>query len=187
MNPTGVETLVNPKPCGHIVYPYTDESQVAEAVCLFAGAGLQKGEAVLLVMTAAHREPIRQRLEQQGFNLQEMEASGQLVCADALSLLSTFLFDGIVDEHRFKSTVGGMIEKAKSVGGDQPNRSVRVFGEMVDLMWKTHLRSTERLEQLWNEVVEAHAVPLLCAYSLSGVKSNMLPTSLYLCHSHAVA
>src|SRR6266404_5075562 len=67
MNPTGAEILANPHPCGHIVYPYTDEHQVAEAVCLFASAGLRQSQAVVLVMTADHCKPIRQRLEQEGF------------------------------------------------------------------------------------------------------------------------
>jgi len=50
MNPSAAAILNNPQPCGHIVYPYTDETQIAEAVCLFTSAGLRKGEAVLMVM-----------------------------------------------------------------------------------------------------------------------------------------
>ena len=60
MNLRSSEMLSNPQQCGHILYTYTEESQVTEAVCLFAGAGLRRGEAVLLVMAEAHREPILQ-------------------------------------------------------------------------------------------------------------------------------
>jgi hypothetical protein len=42
MNASATAILSNPQPCGHIVYPYTEDSQVAEAVCLFASAGLRK-------------------------------------------------------------------------------------------------------------------------------------------------
>ena len=186
MNPSGAELLTNPHPSGHIVYPYTDESHLAEAVSLFASAGLRKGEAVLLIMTAAHCEPIRQRLEADGFNLAALESAGQLVCHDAERLLSTFMFDGIIDEHRFKTRVGGMIETAKAGGKDSP-RPVRVFGEMVDLLWRTNARITQRLEELWNDVIEAHSVPLLCAYSLAGTHPHALPQGLVGCHSHVVA
>jgi len=186
VNPSGTETLINPQPCGHIVYPYTDETQVAEAVGLFANAGLRKGEAVVLVMTAAHYEPIRQRLEQQGWNLNDLEATGQLVCEDATKLLSTFMLDGVIDERVFKTTIGELIEKAKAGRDGHPSRPVRVFGEMVDLIWKTQLQSTERLEQLWNDLIETHSVPLLCAYSLAGSK-GALPESLASQHSHAIA
>lgn len=36
-------------PCGHIVYPYTDETLVWQAVCLFACAGQRDGEGVILI------------------------------------------------------------------------------------------------------------------------------------------
>jgi hypothetical protein len=54
-------------------------------------------------------------------------------------------------------------------------------------MWTTNLKATERLEQLWNEVIEVHSVPLLCAYSLSGTRPSALPESLLACHSHRIA
>ena len=183
MTPNGIETLTNPHPRGHIVYPYTTESQIAEAVCLFASAGLRKGEAVLLVMTEAHYKPVRDRLEEEGFSFASMVATGRLICQDAESLLNTFLSDGILNEHRFRTTIGGMIEEAKSASG---NRPVRVFGEMVDMIWTSNPKATERLEELWNDVIDAHSVPLLCAYSLSGSRPT-LPAVLLGCHSHAVA
>ena len=184
MNPSGIETLTNPHPCGHIVYPYTNESQVAEAVCLFAGAGLRKGEAVLLVMTADHHKPVRERLKDEGFDLQHLEATGQLVCVDAKTLLESFMLDGIIDDLRFVTTIGAMIQKAKASGGKR--RSVRAFGEMVDLIWTSRPTATQHLEELWNQVIEAHSVPLLCAYSLGGSRPAELSESLMACHSHTV-
>lgn len=176
--------LSNPEPRGHIVYPYTDESQVADVVCLFAGAGLRKGEAVLLVMTEAHCEPVLSRLRSEGFDVNGLTKSGQLACEDAGKLLSSFLFDGIIDEYVFKSKISSMIARAKSVSG---NRSVRVFGEMVSLIWQSRPQATERLEELWNEVIEDHSVPLLCAYALAGTKPERFPEELMACHSHALA
>jgi len=184
MNAKAEAILSNPEPCGHIVYPYTDESQVAEAVCLFASAGLRKGEAVLLVMTEPHCEPILRRLGRDGFNVDALAASGQLTCEEAGKLLSTFMFDGIIDEHRFKTKISGMIQRARTAGGGRP---VRVFGEMVSLIWRSQQQATERLEELWNEVIQEQSVPLLCVYALTGTKAGAFPPSLLACHSHAVA
>jgi hypothetical protein len=183
MTPNSIETLTNPQPRGHIVYLYTNESQVVEAVRLFASAGVRKGEAVLLVMTEGHRQLVIEQLEQEGLPLEELESSGRFLCIDAQGLLASFLFDGVIDEYRFKNTVGGMIEAAKK---SSRNGAVRVFGEMVDLICTTNPKATERLEELWNQVIEAHSVPLLCAYSLSATRL-VLPTPLLACHSHAVA
>jgi hypothetical protein len=184
MNPSAAAILNNPQPCGHIVYPYTDETQIAEAVCLFTSAGLRKGEAVLLVMRENHVAPIRQRLEAEGHDLAALQANGQLVCEDASALLASFLDESTLDELAFKTKIGSLIEKAKAVSSPRP---VRVFGEMVDLIWKTDPKPTHRMEELWNEVIQAHSVPLLCAYSLAGPMPDALPQELLACHSHAIA
>jgi hypothetical protein len=184
MNVRSSEMLSNPQPCGHILYTYTEESQVTEAVCLFASAGLRKGEAVLLVMSEAHREPILQGLRNDGFDLESVTVSGQLVCTGAEALLSSFMFDGVIDEHLFKSKIRAMIDQARV--GD-PQRPVRVFGEMVDFIWRSRQSTTERLEELWNDVIREYSVSLLCAYGLEGSKHGTFPPSLTACHSHAVA
>jgi hypothetical protein len=183
MNSTGIEILCNPQPCAHIVYPYTDDTQLAEAVCMFASAGLRRVEAVLLVLSEAHYNPVRERLKRQGFNLASLESTGHLVCENARSLLGTFMFDGIIDEHKFKSKIGEMIQRSKTASGSRP---VRVFGEMVDLIWKDHPKANSRLEELWNDVIKTHSVPLLCAYSLSG-SSGGLSRQILESHSHAVS
>jgi hypothetical protein len=184
MSPNSVALLINPEPASHIVYPYTDAEHIAKAVSLFAGSGLSKGEAVILVMARDHFASVRERLSSEGFSLAALEANGQLVCYEAESLLSKFLFDGIIDELKFTTTISGLIQKAKQRGA---NRPVRVFGEMVSLIWETHPDATERMEELWNQVVSRHCVPLLCAYSLNGPQANTLPAGLLACHSHALA
>ena len=186
MNSTGKEILSNPGPSAHIVYSYTEDAQLADAVCLFASSGLRKGEAALLVLSGLHYDPVRERLEREGFDLAELEETGQLVCENARSLLDNFLFDGILDEHKFKTKIDRMIEKAKLGTGTRKHGLVRVFGEMVDLIWAPHPKATARLEELWNDVIKVHAVPLLCAYSLAGTL-NALPQHLVSCHSHAIS
>jgi hypothetical protein len=187
MNRNGEAMLMDPHPGGHIVYPYTEDAQLADAVCLFASAGLRKGQAVLLVMIQEHYKPIRQRLELEGFNLSNLEKSGLLRCEDAAELLSTFMSDGVPDERLFKARIGCMIDTAKATSGNRPQRPVRVFGEMVNLLWKDNPNGTQRLEELWNEVIAAYSVPLLCAYALSGIDRSVFPKSLMECHSHAIA
>jgi hypothetical protein len=155
-------------------------------VCLFTASGLQKGEAVLLVLSGPHYGPVRERLAREGFDLAELEATGQLVCENAQNLLTSFMVDGLIDEHKFKTKIDRMIEKAKLGSGNRKHGLVRVFGEMVDLIWKPNPKATERLEELWNEVISIHSVPLLCAYSLSGTPEG-LPSPLVSCHSHTLS
>jgi hypothetical protein len=186
MTQNATAILTNPAPSGHIVYSYTTEAQLSDAVCLFASSGLHRGEAVILVMSDDHSGPIRQRLTWSGLDLGMFEAAGQLVCIGAERLLAQFVTDGEIDERRFRAVVGDVIEKAKSGSSRIGTRPVRVFGEMVNLLWGSCLTATTRIEELWNEVIAAHAVPLLCAYALGGARPVQLPGCLESLHSHAI-
>jgi MEDS: MEthanogen/methylotroph, DcmR Sensory domain len=182
MNATGEAILTHPDPQGHFVYPYTNESQFSEAVCLFVSSGLRKGGSALLVMTESHCTPIRTQLQDGGLDVAELEAAGRFVCVTAESLLGTFMFDGIIDDDLCKIMIGRLIEKARAASF---NGEVRVFGEMVDLLWLPNPKATQRLEELWNQVIKLHSVPLLCAYSLGGNRPETLSDSLL--HRHTLA
>jgi hypothetical protein len=185
MNSFGAAILANPHPCGHIVYPYTDENLVGQAVCLFASSGLRDGEGVILIMTAEHCEPIRLRLQVEGFNVEAYERSGQLTCVTTDDLLAKFLADGALHEERFHATISGLIDRAKaSIRSEHPAK-VRVFGEMVSQLRNSNLTATTRLEELWNEVVSQHSVALLCTYALHHA-SEHIPQALIELHSHNI-
>jgi len=102
MNSSTAAILCHPRPSDHIVYSYADDNDLVGAVVLFASAGLVKKEAVILVVTAKHSDVIRQRLEQEGFDMPELQESGQLVFANAEDLLAIFLLGGIIDEYRLR-------------------------------------------------------------------------------------
>jgi hypothetical protein len=183
MNVKTKEILSNPDRCGHIIYTYTEEPQVIHAIALFSSAGLRKGEAVVLVMAEAHCEPVHDELRANGFDVEALIASGQLVCEVAENLLASFMFDGVIDELLFRAKIRGAIARTKAAGAERP---MRMFGEMVNFIWQSRQRSTERLEELWNEVIREHSAPLLCAYGLAGSKLTAIPPSLMACHSHVL-
>jgi hypothetical protein len=185
MNSSAAAILCDPRPSDHIVYSYADDNDLADAVTLFASAGLAKKEAVILVVTPNHSDVIWRRLEHEGFNMPELQESGQFLFADAADVLATFLLDGVIDEHRFKTGIGSMIDTARDHRGRA--RPVRLFGEMVDLIWISNPDATLRLEQLGNEVIESHSVTVLCAYALGGDRPTSLPAPLLACHSRALS
>src|ERR1700720_3183574 len=131
MNANGAAILIDPHPCGHIVYPYTDEGLVGQAVALFASAGLRDGEGVILIMSPNHCEPIKVRLQVEGIDTEAYERSGQLICVTTDELLAKFITDGVLDGGLFKSTVGGLIDKSRASVSNGHLGKVRVFGEMV--------------------------------------------------------
>jgi hypothetical protein len=183
MNASGAAILTNPHPCGHIVYPYTDENRVERAVGLFASAGLREREGVILIMSSEHSQPIKLRLQSEGIDVQACESSDQLICVTAEYFLSQFVVDGTVDEDVFKLEVGRLIDRARGSVSDGHPAKVRVFGEMVSQLRNSNPIATTRLEELWNDVIHEHAVSLLCTYSLHDA-NDCVPQEMLTPHSH---
>ena len=185
MNAKGASILVNPHPCGHIVYPYTDEGLVGQAVALFASAGLRDKEGVILIMSHEHCESFKLRLQLEGINTEKYERAGQLICVTAEETLAKFMRDDLIDEDLFHSTVGSLIENVKaSVANGRPGKA-RLFGEMVSQLRGSNLKATTRLEELWNQVIEKHSVSLLCTYALQG-EDDSVPQGLLDLHSQNI-
>jgi hypothetical protein len=181
MTPANAAILSNPRPSEHIVYSYTDDAELADALTLFVSVGLLRGEAVILVVTAKHADLIRQRLEHEGYEVAELLESGQVVMADAEDVLATFF----LDEQRFKIGIGSLIDRARA--GRGRTQQVRVFDEMVDLIWISNLQATLRLEELGNEAIKSHSVTMLCGYSVGHGRPTSLPAAILECHSRALS
>jgi hypothetical protein len=175
--------LTDVNPPSHIVYPCADEHLIAAAVGTFAASGLRKGDAVVLVTTEARRKIIERLLESETLDVHALQCNGQLAFLDAESLLSAFLTDGMPDAPLFRDCLGQIIEKVSLNPADGQPRNVRIFGEMVSLLYTaSNVPAAARLEEFWNEMVGTHSVSLLCAYSLK-LDSDRLPQHLLDAHS----
>jgi KaiC/GvpD/RAD55 family RecA-like ATPase len=183
MNANAAAILTDPHPYGHIVYPYTDEALVGQAAALFAGAGLRNGEGVILVMTAAHRNSITLRLVTEGYDVENFQRSGRLICITAEDFIAGFMRDGVPDEEIFSAVIEELIKSCRASAG-RATGQVRVFCEMVSMLWKSDLTATISLEEIWNRIIDRNSVSLMCTYALNG--RDGIPDSLHSLHSHSV-
>lgn len=154
--------LRTPHPCDHVVQLYTEPGFLASAVAHFVGSGFEAGEAAIIIATPDHVALFTRALTTQGFEVARLTAKRQLVVLDAETCLAKFMVDGAPDRALFRALVEDALESVRAVG--YPN--IRLYGEMVDLLWNLDLESTIRLEELWNEVLADHRVSLLCAYQI---------------------
>jgi len=169
----------------HIVFPSSDEEKIDEAVSFFADAGIQNGEAVILVCRNGRRELIEGRFRAAGRDVEALQLTGQLAFFQADELLAEFLVSGSPDRELFRDAIASLIEKAETNSHTGEHRKVRIFGEMVSLLYiKNNAPAAERLEDFWNELIESHQVALFCAYSLRA--GDILPKPLMDAHSHHV-
>jgi DcmR-like sensory protein len=144
----------------HIVQFYENETFLLDALSGFFGAGLRQGNACIIIAEMSHRRALEQRLRGEGLEV----TSEQYVALDAAETLSQFLIEGRPDEARFLQVMGSFIGRATK--GDRP---VRVFGEMVALLWAQGERTAAiRLEELWEDLGRRYRFSLFCAYPMSG-------------------
>ena len=165
----------------HIAQLYSHETVLVESLRMFTTHGLSRGEAVLLVLTPSHRDLLLHHLKNDGLDVGGLQHDGELLLLDAAEVLTGFMVNGMPDATLFRMNVSEIVERMKSRG----NRKVRVFGEMVDLLWRSNQPAAVRLEQLWSELIESSDLSLFCAYSTSHVHESF-PEALRTPHSHII-
>lgn len=185
MDPQTARILANPNH-SHIVYPYTDDKRLADAVSFYANNGLVRGNAVVLAVTDAHGRAIKKYLNAD-FDVDALEASGQLSFCEAAEVLNAFMVDGKPDPALVKTGIKTMIDRARRDERTGRIRKVRLFGEVASLLWQTNCAAAEHVEVLVNEVIQEYSIPLLCAYSVGSPGQGQLPESLMKAHSHSIS
>jgi hypothetical protein len=63
---------------------------------------------------------------------------------------------------------------------------IRVYGEMVNLLWRHDHPATHRLEELWNDTIARLGLSLLCGYQVDGRRERAIPSDLQALHSHLI-
>lgn len=170
---------------GHAVQVYDDVSELACSFAAFVTAGFREGEPAIAIATAEHREAFLRELVQRGWDPGRLEQKGMLASADAEELLDRFMEGERPSAERFERVVGGLVDE---VSARHPGRTVRAFGEMVDLLWGRGQRQAAiALEELWNELARTRSFALLCGYHLDifepDVQRDALP-EVFRLHSH---
>jgi hypothetical protein len=156
--------LENAPPADHGVQVYRELDELTASVGRFLAAGFRIGEPALVIVTPAHRQVFGEELGRRGHEVGELLQQGLLTCCDAEETLGAFMDGELPSAERFEEVVGGTVDE---VARRFPGRTIRAFGEMVDLF---HQRGQESaaiaLEELWNGLLETRRFALLCGYEL---------------------
>lgn len=155
----------------HAVTVYDHEDELVALVAAFVRDGLAQGERVLLVLTREHRTALEAQLAQLGTDVADVVARGELHTLDAHDTLAAFACTSpgeALDEAAFAQMAVEALDHAARGG-----RRVRVFGEMVNLLWDAgHARQALRLEALWNELSRDRPFALHCGYATSALQAH---------------
>jgi hypothetical protein len=190
--------LTAPAPGQHVAQLYTHRDFLARAVGRWIDDGLRLGEGVVVIATPRHWRVTLRELDAHHIAVERIQRRGQLVVRDAEETLAAFMVDGVPDRDRFRAAIGRVLDDLHLAGF----RTVRAFGEMVDILRHTDLTATFRLEELWKELLIERGIALLCGYSIdtfdpkiyrgllqqvSGSHSHLIPIEDYSRLERAVA
>jgi hypothetical protein len=170
-----------PRPHQHAVSFYDHDRELVDVLARYVGDGLAVGERVVVVATAAHRLALDDALGVLGLDTDLARRTGYYVALDAAAMLETFMRGDVPDADLFVRHVGRIVAHAAADG-----TPVRVFGEMVALLWDEHnVAGAMRLEELWNAFAEQADFSLLCAYPTAGLNGAQLGDVRSICAAHS--
>ncbi len=165
----------------HFVQFYESDEFLLGSLGGYVGTGLAGGESCIVVATEERRAGLDAYLRRRGQDPRAARMRGQLFSLDAAETLSQFMVGRSPEPSRFEEVIGGLFERASSGG-----RRVRVFGEMVALLWAEGNRDAALLlEGLWNGLQQRRPFQLFCAYPIRhfGTDSQSVPLG-HVCAEH---
>jgi hypothetical protein len=167
----------------HGVVFYHD-NELASVVGSYLLDAITGGGVAVIVATPEHRIWVNAWLMQAGVNLASATANGSYVILDARQTMDGFVIGDWPDPASFWTTISPVLAAAA-----RRRRPVRVFGEMVALLWAAgHTDAAVELEALWNEMARQQTFSLLCGYPLASVLGDERSDALArVCDSHTVA
>jgi MEDS: MEthanogen/methylotroph, DcmR Sensory domain len=137
---------------------------LADPVAEYLAAGFEHGGPAVVVATPEHWDQFAQRLALRGWDARRLADQGLLTFADAETTLRACMVGDALSADAFDRAVGGLLDEAES---RFPSRSIRAFGEMVDLLCRWgKVEAAAKLEHFWNELALTRNFSLLCGYGL---------------------
>ena len=169
----------------HAVRFYENDKSLAKIVAQFLSDGFAAGNPGIVVATPAHRGAILKELVAKSLDVVQLQRSHDLVLLDAQETLSIFMAGGRPQAEAFTTS---MCEVIKTACGGRPNCTVRIYGQMVDVLWKNgEQEAAIRLEMLWNQLANTQAFSLLCGYAMGPFYKDAMFKEVCRHHTHIVS
>jgi hypothetical protein len=153
----------------HVLQLYREPGFLQAAVSAWAAEALAKGGAAILVGAPENVAPIEARLAAMGHDPAALRRAGRLVVVDGDALMHRFMVEDMPDADAFRGLASEIIGRARAAC-EGPNPEVRAWGEMVNLLFhRGNLPAAQRLESLWNDVIDAERIRLMCSYAIDNL------------------
>ena len=168
-------------PCEHVVQFYEGDAVLVQTLTGFVSGALDRGDTAVVIATQRHQQMLEESLNGSGIDVAVAKAQERIMLLDAEATLRLLLRNGWPDDEQFGIVVKDLLSRGK-----RRARNVRIFGEMVALLWARGARgATIRLEHLWENVCTAEGFPVLCAYPNGALAQNSSQSMREICAAHS--
>lgn len=169
----------------HAVRFFENDTSLARIVAEFLHDGFRLRNPGVVVATPTECAEIIRELTNRSVDVVALQASQDLVFRDAEEMLSTFMVDGKPHATTFRDQISRVLE---IVCRGRSNCTVRVFGQMVDVLWQRNERDAAvRLEVLWNQLARLETFSLLCGYAIGNFYKDAGIEDICRQHSHIIS
>jgi hypothetical protein len=160
---------------------YRDEQELVGQVSDYLLPAAQEGGVAIVVATPGHHRAFEERLAGTGADVAAARRRGSYLTLDAGETMRGFMVADWPDPAGFWQAISPRLRQAATAG-----KPVRVFGEMVALLWDAGLVSAAiEVEAMWNELGGQYPFSLLCAYPAQQVScAHHLDALTEVCRAH---
>jgi DNA-binding NarL/FixJ family response regulator len=168
----------------HEVAFYGDDSSLIEGFMGCVQDGLKRGNAVVVVMTEAHRASLIKVLRPLGGHINTALEQGLITFLDIAEAVYAFTSNGTVDASGLRNFAARLIESV-AMRDENGIYKVAVCGEGTSsLVAGGKAEAALEVESVWNEISKQYGVRVFCGYLCEdGIESNRIFEDICACHS----
>lgn len=148
----------------HDVVFYYDQSSFLETVSNFLGSALKSGDAAVAMLTKANNDAVVERLQTMGLDVPRLTQEKRYLCMDPAEILATIMVKGLPDRTQLLKITKNVSQRVAKTLKERHN-CIALCEECGPLLWSQgNAEGVVRLEQLWSEIGQSHALHVLCMY-----------------------
>jgi MEDS: MEthanogen/methylotroph, DcmR Sensory domain len=165
----------------HVVLFYRDQEELAARVSEYLLPAVAADGVAIVLATPDHCQSFERRLAGAGADVAAARARGSYLAIDANETMRRFMVADWPDPASFWREITPLL------GQPAKGPPVRVFGEMVSLLWDAGLvNAAIEVEAMWNELGGQYSFSLLCAYPAQSFScAHHLDAVTEVCRAHA--
>ena len=164
-----------------VVFCSSDAVLVAAFGRFIAGA-LDRGNAVVVLVTDAHDRSLQRTLQALQVDLALAIRQQRYVPVSITELLAKVMVNGRPDPTRFLNAAEALLTEVVRRAGQ--HAEVAACGECSPTVWADgNVEAAIQLEHLWDDVAKSRQMDILCAYPLAA-RDESVPAVRRLCAEH---